>query len=350
MWWNLVFLAITFWAFQSSSAQSFPVPTIKIYNFAKSDDSSRLSYTQLSEISVLEDYDPSEYPVPKDLGIAMMGEFPKNCSCPDLRKIHSVTNQFGQLRFERAENVTSNMVDHGLAGFLAPFPGYCGSDQIEVIEFYSPVLKTFRYDTSNNIQSYLTDYKNLFRPVRVLGYAYYSTPNVWLSGTPPYIKQGMQNQFYKTISVKFEIVRVLKKGDQYSYAINQDLIKNLTESGWSLTDETRAGPISSQNELEKIKEICGADSLQRCRDTFDASSGLYRPINLDAMEMGSREDVGYCGYFLASASTCFSQAQAMYSYDVNYGTTQAMYVNYPSNTGGGSVGRASPYIFSLLKL
>ncbi|CAP29887.2 Protein CBG10471 [Caenorhabditis briggsae] len=350
MWSNLIFLTIIFGTFESSTAQSFPVPTIKIYNFASSDDSSRLFYTLLSEISVLEDYDPSEYPVPKDLGIAMIGEFPTNCSCPDLSKIHSVTNQFGQLKFERAENVTPDMVDHGLAGFLAPFPGYCGSDQIEVIEFYSPALKTFRYDTSNNIQSYLTDYKFLFRPVRVLGYAYYSSPNVWLSGTPPYIKQGVQSQFYKTISVKFEMVRVLKKGNQYSYAINQDIIKNLTESGWSLTGETRPGPVSSQNELEKIREICGADSLQKCRDTFDASSGLYRPINLDTMEMGSREDKGDCGYFLTSTSNCFSQAQAIYSYDVNYGSIQAMYVNYPSNTGGGSVGRASPYIFSLLKL
>ena len=72
MWFNLVFLTVIFWVsgftvsdvnineivIQSlfKTAQSFPVATTKIFNFANPDDSERLFYTKLSEISVFEDY------------------------------------------------------------------------------------------------------------------------------------------------------------------------------------------------------------------------------------------------------------------------------------------------------
>ncbi|EFO94817.1 hypothetical protein CRE_08736 [Caenorhabditis remanei] len=303
MWFNLVFLTVIFWVSGFTTAQSFPVATTKIFNFANPDDSERLFYTKLSEISVFEDY-----------------------------------------------------------GYLAPFPGYCGSDQIELIEFYSPVLEVFRYDTSNNIYNYLSDYKNKFRPVRVLGYAYYSTPSVWLSGNAPFIKQGLQSPFYvryqlhsslntllqKAISVRFEMVRVLTKNGKTSFAVSPQLVQTMVSEGWTLTDEIRPGPLSSQNEVEKIRELCG--EMERCQETFDNTTGLYRPINPDKQYLGGKTVVEDCGYFLSNAVACFQQATEMFSYIPSYDGNQVIYGNYNEGTGNNSVGYASPHIFSLLKL
>ncbi|CAL2043216.1 unnamed protein product [Caenorhabditis brenneri] len=349
MWWNLVFLTIILSSY--TTAQSFPVTATKIFNYANSNDSKRIFYTKLTEISVFEDFDPADYPTFKDLGIGMLAELPKNCGCPDLRPIHSVATKLGQLKFERAGMITEDMVDYGLAGYLAPFPGYCGSDQVEVIEFFSRVLGEYRYDTSNNIYTYYSDFKNQFRPVRVIGYAYYSTNSVWLSGTPPFIKQGLQSPVYKSISVQFEIVHVLTKNGSTSYAITADLIADMVNNqGWTLTDTVLPGPISAQNELDKIREKCGASSLSRCRDTLDPNTGLYRPVNSDVQGLGEKEQKGDCGYWLTTASSCFSQAVQFYSYIPKYNNNTVIYGNYNDGTDGNSVGYAYPYIFAFLKL
>uniref|UniRef100_A0A1I7T7K4 Secreted protein n=1 Tax=Caenorhabditis tropicalis TaxID=1561998 RepID=A0A1I7T7K4_9PELO len=351
MWFNILFLTVTFWDYGLTDAQSFSVPGVKVFNYANSDDSKRIFYTNLTEISVFEDFDPADYPNSKDLGIGMLGELPMNCSCPDLRPIHSVATNRGQLKFERAEMITEDMTDYGLAGYLAPFPGYCGSDQVEVIEFFSRVLGEYRYDTSNNIYNYYSDYKNEFRPVRVIGYAYYSTGNVWLSGTPPFIKQGLQSPAYKSISVQFQMVRVLTKNGSTSYAITPELIDNLVQTkGWTLTNTVLPGTVNAQNELDKIREICGANFLSRCRDTLDPATGLYRPVNSDVQGVGNKTEYGDCGYWLSPTSTCFPQATQFYSYIPNYANNTVIYGNYNDGGSGNSVGLAYPYIFAFLKL
>lgn len=87
--------------------------------------------------------DPATYPLDRNLGIAAIAHRPLNCSCPDLREIRTIATSTGQLKFERTDNLGSlspGYKDYGIAGYLAPFPGYCSSDAIELIEFYSPVL------------------------------------------------------------------------------------------------------------------------------------------------------------------------------------------------------------------
>ncbi|CCD64468.1 Peptidase S1 domain-containing protein [Caenorhabditis elegans] len=295
--------------------------------------------------------DPSLYPVSKDLGIGMLTELPMNCSCPDLRVIHSVADKNGKLKFEREAEISGAMAVYGIAGYLAPFPGYCNSDQVELIEFYSPVLKEYRYDTSNNIYNYYQDYKNYFRPVRVLGYAYYTTSSVWMSGVAPFVKPNLQSPVFKTISVRFDMTRVLTKNGSKSFAISIDLIRTLVDvDGWILTDTVLPGPMSSQNELDNIRELCGQSALQKCSETRDPNTGFYRPINSEIQSMNGKEKVGDCGYFLADVSLCFPQASQFYSYIPKYNNNSVIYGNYNDGENGNSVGYAYPHTFAFLKL
>ena len=108
------------------------------------------------------------------------------------------------------------------------------------------------------------------------------------------------------------MVRVLTKNDRTSFAVSPQLVQTMVSEGWTLTDEVRPGPLSSQNEVEKIRELCG--EMERCQETFDNTTGLYRPINPDKQYLGGKTVVGDCGYFLSNAVACFQQATEMFSY------------------------------------
>lgn len=355
---------LLFWNIGFSTAQLVGVPSVKISSSA-SFSSDRIVYTPLTQVSVFAHHNPLNYPNEDSLvGIGMLAEYPSNCSCPHLISIHSITTADGHSKFERADSITPGMIDHGFAGYMAPSPGYCGANRAQLIEYYSEIIKKYRYSTAYQIDAYYWDYVNEFRPVRVLGYGYLANQNIQIPPVTPYVPTGWDNMFVNTITVRFNIVHELRKDGQVSYVMDPVIIDKLvTQHGWidSGRDQKRAGPISLINDIATIKDKCGATYLQRCRETYDPDTGLYRPINLDRSPLGNKVIVGDCGYYMDSLS-CFpqlhTQLQEFYSFVVNgsyMGTDpnimRAMYESLDhSNNGYNSLGFVSWYTFGLLHL
>lgn len=60
------------------------------------------------------------------------------------------------------------------AGYVGAWPGYCGTSDGALVEMFSPILKTFRYATSNEdiLQARWNADRQFWRPTKVFGYMF----------------------------------------------------------------------------------------------------------------------------------------------------------------------------------
>ncbi|EGT55244.1 hypothetical protein CAEBREN_04325 [Caenorhabditis brenneri] len=120
--------------------------------------------------------------------------------CPKLRRIYAFMNTTGGITTTRVLDAALKSSTGATAakpiGFVAPYPGYCSSDdKMPIIEMYSAALKQFAYwspaqpDQLVNLASTTVD-KSRYAPQRLVGYALSAQPErlVLENAAPDYNK------------------------------------------------------------------------------------------------------------------------------------------------------------------
>ncbi|CAI2352556.1 unnamed protein product [Caenorhabditis sp. 36 PRJEB53466] len=349
---HLIFTVVLLGFF--SAAVTEEVKLTKVSIFTNLDDTSRIFYTSLTKSKMLKRFNSSDYPIPKNLYFSMLAKLPANNSCPELREVHSAYDSyFGKYSFALADEIEYwGLKDFGVAGYLAPYPGYCNSDDIQLIELSSYYSNEYKYDTMNNIYEYYTDYDTFYQPTRILGYGFRTirtNETVELTGTPPYINSRLSDNFKEPSIVNFKPVRILTLGNLTTYLVDEYAIEMTVADGWTLSPKHLPGPIygnMDQDVRVAVANKCGKQL--NCYEVRNMTTRITHfqnsPSPLGYMEM----PMSVPGYFLSqkAAENCFPQASEYFS---SRTTDSAYYGNYNDGTAK-SVGYAYPYNFAFITL
>ncbi|CAL2029413.1 unnamed protein product [Caenorhabditis brenneri] len=132
--------------------------------------------------------------------------------CPQLTQVFHVTVN-GSPRLvgwnELKDNDTMDIVEE--AGYVASWPGYCGTSNGALVELFSPLMNAYRYATSNEdilIARWNAD-RQFWRPTKVIGYLFNASEPVRTVHYPFNSIRPLENVAFNKILLRLRpIIRV----------------------------------------------------------------------------------------------------------------------------------------------
>ncbi|EGT32592.1 hypothetical protein CAEBREN_04679 [Caenorhabditis brenneri] len=132
--------------------------------------------------------------------------------CPQLTQVFHVTVN-GSPRLvgwnELKDNDTMDIVEE--AGYVASWPGYCGTSNGALVELFSPLMNAYRYATSNEdilIARWNAD-RQFWRPTKVIGYLFNASDPVRTVHYPFNSIRPLENVAFNKILLRLRpIIRV----------------------------------------------------------------------------------------------------------------------------------------------
>uniref|UniRef100_A0A8R1DZJ7 Uncharacterized protein n=1 Tax=Caenorhabditis japonica TaxID=281687 RepID=A0A8R1DZJ7_CAEJA len=236
--------------------------------------------------------------------------------CPQLTRVFHVSVN-GSPRLAVWKDVENNdtleIVDE--AGYVAEWPGYCGTADGALVEMYSPILATIRYvSTNEEIERARWNTDRMFwRPTKVLGYLFDAKEPKRTVKYPFNAIRPFENPVFNKISITLRPIIRVKSPSGYvafttSFRNNEYLVDYKFDKVFnvSLVDQT--------TNVTVIGDACGQMTL--LYEVFDPTKMTYR-LKTPASLAPTEEMVKRAGYVFreeSSARRCLEEILPIYEF------------------------------------
>ncbi|ULU11760.1 hypothetical protein L3Y34_015274 [Caenorhabditis briggsae] len=361
-----IFLILTSLICQSHSMLEsyFPLTVLPLKFDENPKDHQRIYYSEKSVLRMFSSsgYISSNSSFPSIFGLASPDT---DCEvidtlCPQLTQVFHVSVN-GSPRLvswsDLKDNETAEIIEE--AGYVGSWPGYCGTTDGALVEMFSPILKQFRYASSNEdiLKARWNEDRQFWRPTKIIGYLFNATVPHRTIHYPFNAIKPYENVVFNKILLRLRpIIRV--KNSAGLVAFTTSFRDNGYLKQYKFDKVYNISLIDQTTNVAVISDACGKMTL--IYEFFNPITTTYRLKLRD--DDPNEEMVKRAGYVFreeSSARRCLGDIQPIYEFqnpekqsDIHYSSSPeevAEYTNTKKWTNLGLMGFTSWGNFAFAK-